>query len=72
LQATCAPGCNPHDVDGIATLYDIGWVSAGVGAASLVTALLLWRPWEHATNTTAQSVFVAPSLGGVTVGGVIQ
>jgi len=73
LQSTCAPGCKPSDVDAIGTLYDVAWVSAGVGVASLAVALILWRPWQSGSDASASGVFVAPTLapnmGGVTFGG---
>jgi hypothetical protein len=68
LQATCAPACDPRDVNAIGTLYDVGWLSAGVGVASLAAALLLWRPWEHASSAAAHRLYVAPALGGATIG----
>jgi hypothetical protein len=64
LQSTCAPYCAPSDVNAISTLYTAGWISAGVGAAALVAALVVWRPWDRSTSTTAQSVFVVPAAFG--------
>ena len=68
LQATCAPGCAPSDVDGIATLYDVAWVSAGVGVAALAVGLALWHPWRAATASSTSGLFVAPTPGGAFAG----
>jgi len=75
LQSTCAPACKPSDVDAIGTLYDVAWVSAGVGVASLAVALFLWRPWQSGADAAVNGVFVAPTLtptlGGITLGGAL-
>jgi hypothetical protein len=75
LQSTCAPACKPPDVDAIGTLYDVAWVSAGVGVASLAVALFLWRPWQSGSDATVSGLFVAPTLaptlGGITLGGAL-
>jgi len=68
LQATCAPGCSPDDVNGISTLYDVAWVSAGVGVAALAVGLALWHPWQGATASSTSGLFVAPTPGGAFVG----
>jgi hypothetical protein len=75
LQSTCAPACKPSDVDAIGTLYDVAWVSAGVGVASIAVALLLWRPWQSGPDAAVSGLFVGPTLtptvGGVTLGGAL-
>ncbi len=68
LESTCAPACSPSDVNAISTLYTVGWVSAGVGLASVAAGLVVWRPWEHASQASAQRMFVSPQLGGATLG----
>jgi hypothetical protein len=70
LGSTCAPGCSPDQVNSIATLYDVAWVSAGVGVAALGVAVALWRPWERSPRATAAAYVphVAPTPGGVVVG----
>jgi hypothetical protein len=70
LRSSCAPGCSPDQVSSIATLYDVAWVSAGVGIAAFAVAIALWRPWESATTATpaAYVPYVAPTMGGAAVG----
>jgi hypothetical protein len=63
LQSTCAPACAPSDVNAIQTLYNVGWVSAGVGAVSLAAAVLFWQPWNHGSASSAR-LFVAPQAFG--------
>ena len=73
LRSTCSPGCAPDSVDSIATLYDVAWVSAGVGVASLAVALALWRPWQVApAPPAAGELFVVPTLGGAMVGWTLR
>ncbi|MGD0526198.1 MAG: hypothetical protein ABSE49_13690 [Polyangiaceae bacterium] len=73
LRSTCAPGCAPDRVDSIATLYDVAWVSAGVGVASLAVALALWKPWQSAAaRPAAGALFVVPTLGGAMVGWTLR
>jgi hypothetical protein len=73
LRSTCAPGCAPDQVDSIATLYDVAWVGAGVGVASLAVALALWRPWQFApAPPAAGDLFVAPTIGGAMVGWTLR
>jgi hypothetical protein len=72
LNATCAPGCAPSDVNAIATLYDVAWVSGGVGAAALAVALVLWKPWGSAPPPAAGDLFFAPTIGGATLGWVLR
>ena len=68
LSHSCAPHCTPAEVSTVVDLYDVAWVSAGVGAALLLTSLLVWRPWSSSVESRAQaassSILVAPSLGG--------
>jgi hypothetical protein len=65
----CAPRCTQGDVDSIFGIYRAAWISAGVGAAALVGAILVWRPWERvAVKQESAGFFVAPSLTGVAVG----
>jgi hypothetical protein len=69
LRSTCAPGCAPDQVDSIATVYGVAWVSAGVGVASLGVALALWRPWQTAAAPPAAgALFIVPTIGGAVVG----
>lgn len=70
LRSTCAPGCSPDQVSSIATIYDVAWVSAGVGVAAFALAISLWRPWESATPAApaAYVPYVAPTMGGAVVG----
>ncbi len=73
LRSACAPGCAPDSVDSIATLYDVAWVSAGVGVASLAVALALWRPWQSASAPPAAGdLFVVPTIGGAMVGWTLR
>jgi hypothetical protein len=75
LQSTCAPGCSPDDVNSIATLYDIAWVSAGVGVAALAVGLVLWGPWQNAQPSGASAtggLFVVPTIGGAMVGWTVR
>jgi hypothetical protein len=73
LQSTCAPACKPSDVNAIGTLYDVAWVSAGVGIAALAVAVFVWKPWQGEPETTSTGVFIAPTLapgmGGAVIGG---
>jgi hypothetical protein len=72
LGSACAPHCSPSEVETVADVYDAAWVSAGVGAACLLAALLVWRPWQTpdqaSSPATAGRVFVVPSPGGASVG----
>jgi hypothetical protein len=72
LRSTCAPGCAPGQVSSIATLYDVGWVSAGVGVASLAVALVLWKPWQRTPATVTSGLFVAPTIGGALIGWTLR
>jgi hypothetical protein len=64
LQSTCSPACEPSKVNAIATLYDVAWVSGGVGLAAVATALFLWRPWETSPSPSRARVLVTPTVGG--------
>jgi hypothetical protein len=76
LRSTCAlpvPHCSASEVDTVAAIYDIAWVSAGVGVAALAAALIVWRPWQsaYAAETPgpgAGHLFVKPTYGGALVG----
>ncbi len=73
LRSTCAPGCAPDSVDSVTMLYDVAWVSAGVGVASLAVALALWRPWQVASAPPiAGELFVVPTIGGAMVGWTLR
>jgi hypothetical protein len=72
LQSTCSPACAPSRVDAIGTVYDVAWVSAGVGVAAIAGALLWWRPWQKTASSTATTVFVAPTVGGLRLESVIR
>jgi hypothetical protein len=73
LASACAPSCSLAEVATVRTLYDVAWVGAGVGAASLVAGLLVWRPWSGASDARPAVVgvaraFVMPTIGGATAG----
>jgi hypothetical protein len=66
LRATCAPGCNPADVNAIRTRLIGANVLVGVGIASAAAgvAVLLWGPREKAD---AASVALVPRAGSLAV-----
>ncbi len=70
LRSSCAPRCSPDQVSSVSTLYDVAWVSAGVGVAAFAVAIALWRPWEGGQPVTpaAYVPHVAPTIGGAVVG----
>jgi hypothetical protein len=67
LSATCAPRCDPRDVDAIQTKYTAAWISGGAGLAALVTAVVVWHPWQKQRPTETSGFFVAPAGGGAIV-----
>jgi hypothetical protein len=77
LEETCAPGCSDEELAPMKKMYLIGDISAGVGAAALLTSAVVYltRPTESPADTRAAfSVSVgsiARSSGsfGVTAGG---
>jgi hypothetical protein len=73
LESTCAPHCTSGQVGAVRALYDLGWVSAGVGVASLAAALFVWHPWQKSDAAAPapppiSRVFVMPSYGGARIG----
>ncbi len=65
LRATCAPGCNPADVDAVRTKLIAGNAALGVGIAAALAAVgvLLWGP-RAAVAKPAVSVRVLPAPAG--------
>lgn len=65
LRGTCAPNCAKGRVDAIATEWTGGAIAAGVGAAALGTAVVLWfvgapkRPKAGSVSVGVSSVSVA-------------
>ncbi|WP_394822816.1 hypothetical protein [Pendulispora albinea] len=57
LRSSCAPRCDPHDVDAATRLYDIAWITAGVGVVSAAAAILIWQPWRRGPSTTGAAPF---------------
>jgi hypothetical protein len=53
----CAPRCDPDDGDTLRRLTALGWISLGVGAASLVTATIFYltRPERAAPTVGLQA-----------------
>jgi len=70
LRSSCAPRCSPDQVSSISTIYDVAWVSAGVGVAAFAVAIALWRPWEGSqpASPSAYVPYLAPTIGGAVVG----
>jgi hypothetical protein len=68
LRATCAPGCNPADVDAIRTRLIVANVSLGVGIASAAAGVgvLVWGPRK---DPAGASVTLVPGPGSLVLGG---
>jgi hypothetical protein len=68
LRATCAPGCNPADVDAIRTRLIVANVSLGVGIASVAAgvSVILWGPRK---DPQAASLMLVPGLGSLALRG---
>lgn len=62
LESSCKPNCNDSDLDSMKTKYLIGDISLGVGAASLITAGVLYLARPERPMVT--SVGFAPMPGG--------
>lgn len=60
LEKTCAPSCTDDDLKPMKTMYMIGDISAGVGAAALLTGAIVYltRPEEKASDTRAAGLSV--------------
>jgi len=69
LERTCAPNCQPGQVDSVKTKYHLADVSLGVGLVSVGVATYLWvrthgREVSERKTTTALD-FLPRSAGGV-------
>jgi hypothetical protein len=67
LEETCAPLCTDAELEPMQKLYLIGDISAGVGAAALVTSAIVYftRPEKHPTDARADfAVNVGAVAGG--------
>jgi hypothetical protein len=65
LEEGCSPRCTNADLDSMKSYYLIGDISAGVGAAALIGAGIVYlaRPSEPALDTAA-SVRIGPTSAG--------
>jgi hypothetical protein len=71
LRATCAPLCNPDDVDSVRTKITLGNVFLGVGIAGVTLgAVALVLANTVLEKKTPVSAFVAPLPGGAALGAV--
>jgi hypothetical protein len=62
--------CEQSEVDSVYRLYDISYVSAGVGGALLVTGVVLYFTTSKSKEQPQEAALgVAPTLGGVNVRG---
>jgi hypothetical protein len=71
LEDKCSPRCTDADLDSMKSYYLIGDISAGVGAAALIGAGIVYlaRPSEPAVDTAA-SVRIGPTAGDLRSFGV--
>jgi hypothetical protein len=63
LDETCGTDCDPADVDGVRQKYLISNIAAGVGAAALAGALVVYLAAPSESTRTA--LHVTPNPGGV-------
>jgi hypothetical protein len=68
LEASCAPNCKKARVDPIAAEWEIGAVSAGVGAAAAGAALVWWLAGKSPPKAAAGFVLL-PGPGSISVRG---
>jgi hypothetical protein len=62
LEETCAPDCTDADLESMKKMYLIGDISAGIGAAALLTSAVVYltRPTESAGGAAAFALGVGP------------
>lgn len=68
LRSTCAPSCRPGDVDDIRTRYLIAGIGAGVGAAALIGAGVLY----FTRSSSKVGLSLRPTLDGAMAQGRIS
>lgn len=71
LEDTCAPSCTDDDLSKMETMYLIGDISAGVGAAALVTAgiIYLTRPTKYESVPPVAFTFDPRGGAGIVAAG---
>jgi hypothetical protein len=68
LEKTCAPSCTDDDLKPMKKMYMIGDISAGVGAAALLTSAIVYftRPTANSGESDAALSVGVGSLGAAT------